>query len=164
MRKIIFTVFAVLILTGCKSSSLPNKAALQTRANTVGEAIPPPTNDVAEFEAGGKTTEERAQAIAALVTDMSEIERASVVITGKNAIVGIEIAGELDDRKLIKLKTQVEKEIRKMDPDISHVAVTASADLVQRITNITDSVTVDDKPPVTDEHMQEVIRKLTPPV
>lgn len=157
MKKIICTLLIALILAGCKSV---NSSSIQTRAIQPAEIH----DDVENFESATITTEQRAQNIADHITKMDGIERTSVVITGNTAIVGIEITGELEDRKLMKLKTEVEKEVRRMDKELKHVAVTAAAELVQRITNIADSVTVDEEPPSTSPEMREIIQKLTPPM
>ncbi len=157
---------ALLILCVCAAAGCAaNPKALQTNVHTAdikdvrAEGAAP---EVKEFEAASETTANRADRIAQSVAKISGIGQASVVISGNTAIVGIEVSGILDDAKLIKLKGEAEKEVKRTDPSIEHVAVTAAAELVRRVTNMADSVAGGQTP--ANERMGDVIRQLTPPI
>ncbi len=159
LMKNIFLVSAfVMLLCGCTAT--PDANTIQNRASVVA----PESKEVKEFDNSTQDTAIRAQKIANIVSNIDGVEKSSVVITGDTAIIGIELVGELEDRKLIKLKTEVEKEVKKADASLDHVAVTAAAELVKRITNVSDSVSSEDTVPKTDSRIEKIIRRFTPPL
>ncbi len=183
-------VLAIFFMSGCGANG---SEKIQTRANaTVKDGITrlykrkeiynnldevlnsnmPDT--VHDFDEKTHDTERRTKVIADGVTKMKGIKRASVVISGNTAIVGIEVEGDLTDASLIKYKTDVDKKVKSIDKAINHVSVTASLELVGQINDIADSAASDsgtsnsaadkksaDKPHV-DGHTEEIITKLTP--
>lgn len=94
-------------------------------------------NDVKDFEQKNLSANTRAEKIATAVENMAEIKEAYAVVTGNTAIVGINLEGAANDARLIEIKRLVEKEVKSTDSDINHVAVTASPELVEKITNMT---------------------------
>jgi len=126
-----------------------------------------PSDTVENFEQTNESTSERAERVAQAVTALNGIDTASVVISGDTAIVGIQITGALDDARLIKLKGEVEKEALRTDGGLTHVAVTASAELVKRVTNMSDAVAGDHESgsdALPNEQAKDIVRSLTPPV
>ena len=89
-----------------------------------------------QFEQLHQSAEARARELAGFVTNMEGISEAFVVVNGRTAIVGINLAREMTDTQLIDLKNVVKKEVMSRDKDITHVAVTASPELVERVNRL----------------------------
>jgi YhcN/YlaJ family sporulation lipoprotein len=113
------------------------------------------------------STVERAKKLERHISGLEGVDEAKVVITGDAAIVGINLAGELEDfsdRDIMLLKGKVEQETRRLDPRLRHVAVTMSGEFVERINNLADSLGADDTPPRANPGADSAFRELTPPV
>jgi YhcN/YlaJ family sporulation lipoprotein len=150
MSKLIIAVIPVfMLLAGCAAAAPPQ--APLTRSVTVA-----PRSDA-----------ERSIRLERHVSGLESVDSAKVVITGDAAIVGISLAGELEDfpdRRLMIIKNRIQDEVRALDPALKHVAVTASGEFVERINNLADSLNTDDTPPRTRPGTARVIRELIPPV
>ncbi len=140
MKIKIFLVLFMFIITGCT------------------------VNKQTDFDTANVNTESHAHALANRVSALSEVTKASVIVNGTNAIVGIEIAGELSDDKLKAIKDKVESEVLAADKTIKHVAVTAAPDMFNRITDISGQVDDGERPTTYDKNFDEIIMKLTPKV
>lgn len=162
MRKWILLSLTLVILAGCgqvtAGARRSSNGSLSARSNRAAET--------AAYRSSS-TTAERAEKLERHVTGIEGVDRASVVITGNTAIVGISLAGELEDfsdRRLMRLKARIESEIRQLEPSLAYVAVTASNEFVERINDIADPLGVDDTPPRINPDIDRIIDELTPPV
>lgn len=178
--KVAATVLALIFCCGCTPRTSPdrfensasrvriNKGVSKTykRQNPESSLIPyeTPPETAKEFEADNISSSQRAKLISKAVTDLEGIEKASVIITGKTAIVGIETVGELDDAKLTAYKKEVEETVKLTDKYIKMVAVTAAGELVQRITGMADSVTEEEKGTEDNPDFQDIIFQIAPTI
>ncbi|MCL2462387.1 MAG: YhcN/YlaJ family sporulation lipoprotein [Defluviitaleaceae bacterium] len=181
---VIFFLLVILLMAGCAAHENPEALRLQNRAKmsiedgtsrTYPRSGDYETNDAArDFDEKTARSDGRAQKIADAVTALQSIDKASVVVTGNTAIVGIELAVELNDENLIKAKGEVSDAVKACDGEIDHVTVTASDELIKRINGISDSASgrkteggengVERKVPDYDDHMEKVVSELTPRV
>ncbi|MDR2903882.1 MAG: YhcN/YlaJ family sporulation lipoprotein [Clostridiales bacterium] len=111
------------LIGGCAAQSDPS--SLQ---NNAARAARPSASDQQTLSA-----ETRAKRIADAIERMADIKEAYAVVTGNTAIVGINLNGESDDARVIEVKTLVDRTVKSVDQEITHVAVTASPELVDRI-------------------------------
>lgn len=86
-----------------------------------------------EYETKLNSVKKRSLIITKTVEQIHEVEDAYVVISGKTAIVGVNLMDGFNDSQLIPLKKMIEEEVKTVDPEIENVAVTASAELVDRL-------------------------------
>jgi YhcN/YlaJ family sporulation lipoprotein len=93
-----------------------------------------------------ETEEKRAEKLAEAITKLEGIKKATVVITGSTALVGIETNKAIEDAELIDIKRLVEEQISIVDKAIDHISVTTSEDLVHRISRMSDAG-ISEKPP-----------------
>ncbi|MDR3239780.1 MAG: YhcN/YlaJ family sporulation lipoprotein, partial [Clostridiales bacterium] len=107
-------------------------------------------------------TDDRAKKIADAVTELEEIDKASVVITGNTAIVGIQTKDSQNDSGLIKTKERVEAKVKSIDKDVDHVGVTAANDLVKRISRMSDAGN-SKKYPGYSREVRDIADRLAPP-
>jgi YhcN/YlaJ family sporulation lipoprotein len=96
----------------------------------------PPNDQPAEFESKRESVKRRSMALTKAAESFDEVSDAYVVISGNTAIIGLNLTGDLDDSRIISLKRDIEAEALSIDDEISHVAVTASPELVDRIINM----------------------------
>ncbi len=179
MNKKIFILITSISLCGCRASTDIKTTALTNRSNAVirqgtinnYKRESPYTNDdlvdsTSEFDKNTTLTERRAKKIAHAVTKIERIDKASVVLNSNSAIIGIEVSGELDDARLINLKKEVEKEVRLVDKDLDRIAVTASKELVERVSKMADFVSGEPEEEKGTQSLnketKEIIQKLTP--
>jgi len=116
-----------------------NAIQLTNMANTAAHKNDSANIDTAtEFDTAAKDTQLKAEAIAHAVSEIEGIDKVSVIITGNSAIVGIGITSELTDAKLIELKKKAESKAKAAESTLDHIAVTAGAELIERIERIAD--------------------------
>lgn len=79
----------------------------------------------------------KAQSIANILTEMEPIERATVVISGNTALVGIDIVdGYYKYSEEEYLKDELVEKIKRLAPGVTNVAITESPDLFERISRL----------------------------
>lgn len=137
-----FIIFIIAALSGCakNTKSIQNRAALNRKNGTViinrgKEKTYTGQNEIKKQDKRHEIAEDRAETIANEINRNPQIKKAAVVVTGNTAIVGITLNEDLSDGKLIELKRQVEKTVKKIDLEIDHVAVSSAPDLYSKIFN-----------------------------
>lgn len=142
MKKIFCVILLALSLSSCNDEGEKNVIIKSTNfsitegtSKTYKNRAAANTSD-GELASDNKTNTERAQIICKAVTKMEGIDKAAVIISGNAAIVGITTSDELTDQKLTKLKKDVEEKVMLTDKSVRITAVTAAADLVERITEL----------------------------
>ncbi|WP_409069259.1 YhcN/YlaJ family sporulation lipoprotein [Clostridium caseinilyticum] len=82
----------------------------------------------------------RAQKIADEVTKIDGIDKARVAISEKRALVGVTIPNNAEGKLTDDLKKKVEDTVKNTDKEIDTVAVSADADIYERISKIGDGI------------------------
>lgn len=106
----------------------------------------------------------KASRIASAVSRLPGIEKTTVVITGNTALVGIHILSTVADDQVGALKDQVERKVRGMDGEIRNVAVTASPELVERITTMAGDIGQGRPMNGLADELSSVLRRVTPTI
>ncbi|HDK7189471.1 TPA: YhcN/YlaJ family sporulation lipoprotein [Clostridium botulinum] len=83
----------------------------------------------------------RSQKIADELVKIKGIERARVVISERRALVGVTIPNSAEGKITSDLKKKVDDTVKKTDKEIDTVAVSADADVYDRIAKIADGIT-----------------------
>jgi len=162
MRNFIIISFYVVLMTsvGCGHATADMRRS-QARASAVVKF----ENEITD-QIRNEPPADRSENLVKHITGMEGVDRASVIITGNTAIIGISLAGELEgytDRRLMRLKSRIKKEALMIDPELRHVAVTATGEFMERLNNLADPLGADDSPPRIDPSIERVINELTPP-
>lgn len=82
----------------------------------------------------------RSQKIADELVKIKGIEKARVVISERRALVGVTIPNSVEGKMTSDLKKKVDETVKKTDKEIDTVAVSADADVYDRITKIADGI------------------------
>ena len=139
-RKAFFIIMSLIMafsLTGCMSAGDETSTATAV----------PTQQRVVTAEATAATTgfdwNSGAQNVETALEQLSEIAQARVAIAGNTALVGVTFddayKGELTER----IRDMIAGVVRKADPSIERVAVTAAEDDVAKIFEFTDSIRAD---------------------
>lgn len=147
-KKLLFTTgllsLSLLLGTGCTNKSAKNPPANNATKNVTEKAEN--TTKSAEEKAKENTTaangdlSRRSQKIADELVKIKGIEKARVVISERRALVGVTIPNSAEGKMTSDLKKQVEDTVKKTDKEIDTVAVSADADVYDRITKIADGI------------------------
>ena len=99
--------------------------------------------------------------IEAQIAQISEIREARVVTTGDTALVGVKFdpayRGEMTER----IREMVAAEVMAADPGITTVAVTADADDVEDVYEISERTTLGREMDTLKDDIQEIVRNAT---
>ncbi|ACA55271.1 YhcN/YlaJ family sporulation lipoprotein [Clostridium botulinum] len=156
-KKLLFTTgllsLSLLLGTGCTNKSAKNPPANNATKNVTEKAKENTANKNAangtatnENAAKGNTTaatgdlSHRSQKIADELVKIKGIEKARVVISERRALVGVTIPNSAEGKMTSDLKKKVDETVKKTDKEIDTVAVSADADVYNRITKIADGI------------------------
>ncbi|HDK7140005.1 TPA: YhcN/YlaJ family sporulation lipoprotein [Clostridium botulinum] len=166
-KKLLFTTgllsLSLLLGTGCTNRSAKNPPANNATKNVTEKANENTANKNAangnatnENAGNGTSTGEnvngnttaidgdlsrRSQKIADELVKIKGIERARVVISERRALVGVTIPNSAEGKITSDLKKKVDDTVKKTDKEIDTVAVSADADVYDRIAKIADGIT-----------------------
>lgn len=105
---------------------------------------------------------QRATNIAKTINKIEGVQKATIIITGDIALVGINLANDLSNEKITQIKKEAEQKALEIDKNINKAVITASPEIVDRIINITNDVG-SGKPlsGLTDE-ISSIIKRIQP--
>lgn len=142
--------------TGCTNKSAKN---------------PPANNNATEQKATenkdnmtAKTEElnNRSQKIANEVTKIGGIDKSRVLISEKRALVGVSIPNSSEGKITNDLKKKVEDTVKKTDKEITHVAVSADADIYDRINRLGDGMKQNKGMEKFGDEFKEIFNRIIP--
>lgn len=82
----------------------------------------------------GNLNNENSEELARRISDLPEVERASVVVNENRAIVGIELRNNQRQTEISSaLRSRIEDMVRDVNSDIDEVSITADAEIYDRI-------------------------------
>ena len=100
--------------------------------------------------------------LAKKISNLPEVNSASVLLTGNTAIVGCDIKGNVEGKMTSSVKQKIENIVKDSNNNIQNVSITADPDLYTRIrTMATDMGNGNPIKGFTNE-IQEILRRITP--
>ncbi|MCR1935176.1 YhcN/YlaJ family sporulation lipoprotein [Clostridium tepidum] len=121
--------------TGCSNKNAQNPPANNT--DTAKEKI---QDSKAKINDTSQNLTDRAQKIADEVIKIDGIDKARVAISEKRALVGVSIPNNAEGKLTDELKKKVKDTVKNTDKEIDTVAVSADADIYERISKIGDGI------------------------
>ncbi|OLS03917.1 YhcN/YlaJ family sporulation lipoprotein [Tissierella creatinophila] len=103
-----------------------------------------------------------ASKIAKKIADLNEVNKASVLITENEAVVGVNLRGNTQGTMTNDLRQKIEKIVKNEDKSIDKISITTDPNLVTRINTMTTNIGNGN---IVDNFAQEVkdlIRRITP--
>lgn len=161
IRKIAFfaaTLVLSLCLTGCMgggdetdATAAPTQQPVVTAEAT---GVPGAANTSFDWRAEAENVEDA-------IEQLSEIDDARVAIAGNTALVGVKFddayRGEMTDR----IREMIDGVVKKADPSIQTVAVTAAESDVERIFDMSDRVSAGEAFEDFREDIENIVRNAT---
>lgn len=100
--------------------------------------------------------------LAIVAEKVKGVRSAAVVVTLDTAIVGIKLENNLKPQNSVKIKKEVEEALKKVQPGIDNVSVTADPDLVRRIEGIAEGIA--SGRPVTQftQEISDILTRINP--
>ena len=140
IRKFFFIAMSltmVFSLTGCMS------AGDETSTATAAPTQQPVVTAEATAAASGFDWNSGAQNVESALEQLSEIAQARVAIAGRTALVGVTFDDAYRGQLTERIRDMIAGVVKKADPSIERVAVTAAEDDVGKIFEFTDSIRAD---------------------
>ena len=104
----------------------------------------------------------RADRIVTEVAKMEEVRSATVVISENTALVGVNLTDTTKGEMNTEIKRQIEESVRRTDPQITRVSVTADPDIFKRIENIARETGRGRPLSGFGREIEELVRRITP--
>lgn len=149
---ILFTVifmFCAVIATACGPARRPGPV----QPSPTPPAPVAPTQDTA-----------KARDLAKKISDMKNVNSATVVLSGNKAWVGVDLAAKLEKKMTNAMKNEITTLVKKEDKNITTVYVTADADTVSRLRNIAKDIAAGKPVSGFIKELNEIGRRITPSV
>ncbi|WP_171011337.1 YhcN/YlaJ family sporulation lipoprotein [Haloimpatiens lingqiaonensis] len=109
-----------------------------------------------------KTLDARAQKIADAVNKIEGVNSSYVVISDKNALVGLDINKDYEGKIADDLRKKVEDTVKNTDKEIQTVALTVDADLTERIKNLGSDIRGGKPLSGLGTEIQEILNRIIP--
>ena len=158
----VITMIIATVLSGCKPAKKPTPTRYTPPApkttpapGTPGYTTPAPVRKPVSETA-------RAERIARNVAKIPEINKATVVISGSTALVGIDMKAHVQGAHETEVKKKVEKTVRETDKAVKNVSVTADPDLYKRIDNIAKGIAAGRPLSEFTKQIAEILKRITP--
>ncbi len=139
IRKAFFIITALTIsaaLTGCMSSG--DEVQVTAAPTQLAAVTAEPTAAASAFDWNSGS-----QNVEAAIEQLSEVENARVAIAGNTALVGVTFDNAYRGDMTERIRDMIAGVVKKADPSIERVAVTAAEDDVAKIFEVTDSIRAD---------------------
>lgn len=152
-------IMIMVSMAGCKTATRKPTPARYTPAPTRTTPAPSKTPTAVKKP----TTESaRASRIASNVAKIPEVNKATVVVYGSTALVGVDLKARVQGTLETDVKKKIEKTVKDTDKSITRVYVTADPDLYKRIDNIAKGIS--EGRPVSEfaKQISEIIKRITP--
>lgn len=109
-----------------------------------------------------QTENNRANALAKKISQMNDINSATVVLSNNNAWVGIDLKANVENKMSNETKNEVTRIVKEAEPNINTVYVTADADTVTRLRNITRDIAAGKPVSGFINELNEIGRRIMP--
>lgn len=120
---------------------------------------PAPAKKPASSPSEAKRVADRAAVVAAKVPG---VQRATVVVSGKTAFVGLDIKADVEKNRTNAIKDEVARRIKAAEPSLTTVNVTTDPDLVTRIKRIANGIKKGKPISSFASELEEIGRRITP--
>lgn len=103
-----------------------------------------------------------ASKIAKKITDLNEVNKASVLISGDEAVIGVNLRGNTQGTMTNALREKIEKMVKKEDSSVNKISITTDPSIVTRINTMATDVDGGNMIDNFADEVRDLIRKITP--
>ncbi len=173
-KLLILCLAVTALLAGCASNAkmpLPTPSPTDMvgptmmPADTTGpmtSPMPDTTNPGGMDMMSAEETKEAAKRISDEVVKLSEINKATTVIVGDTAIVGVNFDAQYRGQLTTRIKDMVQERAKKAVPGIQKVAVTADPDLMTRVQAIMTKIESGSSATDVGSEFTEILNRINP--
>lgn len=122
----------------------------------------PNTNNITNGQLSSMSN--RANIIAQRVEALPEVNRATVLINGNRAIVGIDVRGDLTNTIDANLRNRIEAAVKAADRNIRTVSITSDPTLMTRIRNLSTQINNGNIISNFADEFEDLLRRITSPI
>jgi len=141
-----FFIAALLISCGCAAARKPA----------------PPDEPIPNRTRADEVDTKRAQDIASEVNQVSGVQKAMVVVAGRNAYVGLDIESGLGEEQVHELENIVADQIKGTEEEINTVYVSSDPDFVSRIQKVSRGIARGDSVTRYADELSDLGRRIKP--
>lgn len=163
-KLILSLLVAVLLLTFFVGCSPARRPANDTTERTRNQTTEQNRNNMTTDKMDARESNRIAEQLAEEATKVEGVKSASVVITNKTAIVGLNLEANIEGDKTEDIKQEVTNRLKQANKNIETVSISTDADTVTRIREIARGVA--EGRPVSEfaKELSEITRRITPSV
>ncbi len=103
-----------------------------------------------------------AERVAREVVKISGVQRATVVVSGRTAFIGLDLRSGVTKEETTALKNEAARRAKKAEPGLKMVHVTADPDLVARLKRVADGIKQGRPVSSFASELAEIARRITP--
>lgn len=100
--------------------------------------------------------------VAGKITNLKEVNKASVLLSEKDAVIGVNLRGNTQDTMTNSLRTKIEDIVKKENKSIDNISITTDPNLVNRINTMYDDIDSGNMIDNFTDEVRNLIRKITP--
>jgi len=162
---LIVIIASVMVLTvaGCSLSSKPAPKPSQPRQNeNIKTPVPKQDSGINVTPSRNNQDETLASKLAKAAEKVEGVKRATVVVSGSTAFVGLEVESNVDESEVDKVKTNAMKAVQGADDSIKTVNITTDPNLITRLKKIAQGI--EDGKPVSSftKELNELAQRISP--
>ncbi|MBM7614602.1 YhcN/YlaJ family sporulation lipoprotein [Alkaliphilus hydrothermalis] len=172
MKKILSIFLCCLLVfvfaTGCRPAERPvpqdpmDPNRPMAPDQRVEEVNPYDPNVRAPREEIGQDLNIRADRIVNEIVKLNEVKSATVVITDKTALVGVNLKENIDGEMTTESKKKIENVVRRTDSEIDRVSVSADPEIFDSIENIVRETGRGRPLSSFGDEIEDIVRRITP--
>lgn len=152
---------------GNNLNNIVNDDRINTNNNSNMQLINNPqskTNNIANTNNVSSDLSQKATQIAKDINSIEGVKKSTVIITGQTALIGLDLTNNLNDEQIANVKKLAEAKAKNSNNGIKNAAITASPEIVQRITNL--ATDIKDGKPISSlaDELKTLIRRVTPTI
>lgn len=155
MRNSTWVLLAFILLAACQSNDEP-VAEKQEKVEYVKQSVRTPENET-------RSATQIAKHLVTIAKQVPDVTDATAVVTGKYAVIGIDVNEKLDRSRVSSIKYTVAEALQK-DPYGANAIVTADADLVYRLKRMATEIKRGHPIGGVMEELADIVGRLVPEV
>jgi len=105
---------------------------------------------------------QKATEIAKEINSIDGVNKATVILTNQTALIGLDLADSLNDEQISSIKRLAETKAKNSNNGIKNTAVTASPEVVQRITNLANDIKSGQSTSDLTDELRSLVKIISP--
>lgn len=166
---------ALVITLACALLCALAAGCTDSKGSTLGQTATPDIPQVSQEPNDGQSSSQtsadrpetaydwaaNAQDVQDKINQLSEIQKSSIVVTGKTALVGVSFTGSYAGELTQRIHDMVAAQVQSADPSIETVAVTSDQDDVQKIEELAEKLRSGTAASELEQDIDSIVRNVT---